>query len=113
MKKVEEEKKNLKENFSKYQEVQKSKEEEVKTLQEELQNSRQQAMASMKEAENLKQEVVKFKREVEMLKNQQSINEKFKEKIQDFERLEAELTLLRITLMKNLLNQTLRTSQRL
>ena len=52
-------------------------------------------MASIKEAESLKQGVVKFKREGERLKDQQSVNEKFKEKIQDSERLEAEVILLR------------------
>ena len=49
----------------------------------------------MKEVKSLKHEVVKFKREVEMLKDKHPVNENFKEKIQDSERLEEKVIMLR------------------
>ena len=54
-------------------------------------------MVSMKEAKRLKQEVDNFKGEVKRLKDQQTINEKFRErtKTQDSERLEAEIIQLK------------------
>ena len=97
--------------MSKYLEEQKSKEEEVKTLKKELQNSRQQTMASMKEDKSLKQEAANFKEEVKRLKDQQTINEKFKEKIQDSKRLEREVILLRNNPVKESIKSNLRTSQ--
>ena len=54
----------------------------------------------MKEAKSLKQEVSNFKEEVKRLKYQQTINEKFKEKLQDSKRLEEEVILLRNKLDK-------------
>ena len=54
----------------------------------------------MKEAESLKQEVANFKEEVKRLKDKLTINEKFKEKIQDSKRVEEEVILLRKKLDK-------------